>query len=148
MPDAALVLTALVCLGAVVLACRARLSGAAAATAAQALLYARAVAEIVELKDERERAEQAWRHERMALLNRIQAPMVAVGEAYGELDQERRSQERGQPREVREQNWDSEDVEARQAHAEQARAMLEARGISQDELARAAAAHRGDHAAT
>jgi hypothetical protein len=146
--DAAVVLAALVWLGAVVLACRARISAAAAATAAQALLYARAAAEIVELKDERERAEQAWRHERTALLNRIQAPLAAVGEAYAELDQERRSQERGQPREVREQNWASEDAEARQAHAEQARAMLEARGISQDELAHAAAAHRGDHTAT
>lgn len=140
-----MVLAALVVVACVVLVARERL-------AACRRLLAAAQLQVAELTDQRERAEIAWRHERMHLLNRIQAPAIAVGEAYAELDEVERTQKKGEPRPTRAKMYRSEHDDGMAEHAEQAVAALEAarrelaaRGLDVGEVAEAAAAHRGDH---
>lgn len=142
MPDAAVVFAAVVLVGAVVLVARERV-------AARERLLAENRLAIAELSDRYEREQVAWRHERAQLLNRIQAPEVAVGEAYAEADELRRTQAKGEPRVPRVTNYRSEHADGVAEHAEHAAAALagvkrelEAREIPLDEIVAAAKEYR------
>lgn len=148
MPDAALVFAAVVLCGAVVLACRARLSAADQLLAGNREAIERERVEwrldraaLVEAQLKRE---ERWHTERRELLTRIQAPDLAIGEAYAEADEERRTQAKGQPRETRAINFRSEDLEARAEHVLEAQRALESMGISFEDVAAGAEAARAD----